>query len=383
MVSPLRMTNAMVLLIGNYTADNQPSMHRFAMMMRDGLIAAGVEAELIHPQPFFGRFRYAGDFVSKWLAYVDKYILFPRRLRKKLRMAPTLVHICDHSNAIYAQDVRGIPVVTTCHDLLAVRGALGEKTDCPASFTGKLLQRWILAGLETTTIVCVSQATLADVRRLVTRHNGTPKIELITLGLNYSYRQLSREEAHSRLSDYPVLRSGKEFVLHVGSNLPRKNREGVLRIFALCKDKWSGLLVIAGEPLSNGLRSAARQLGILDRIIEVPNATSELLEALYSCATALLFPSTFEGFGWPIAEAQACGCPVICTDREPMTEVAGTAGLRHDIADEAGFAADLLHLTNPEQRQHWSAKGLQNARRFSAEEMIAKYRELYRSLASI
>jgi len=299
-------------------------------------------------------------------------------------MSPTLVHICDHSNAIYARDVRGIPIVTTCHDLLAVRGALGEKTDCPASFTGKLLQRRILAGLETTTAIgCVSQATLADVDRLVTRHNGMPKIELITLGLNYPYRQLSQEEAHSRLSDYPVLKSGREFVLHVGSNLPRKNREGVLRIFDQCKDKWSGLLVIAGEPLSNGLRSAAKQLGILDRIIEIPNATSELLEALYSCATALLFPSTFEGFGWPIAEAQACGCPVICTDREPMTEVAGTAGLRHDIGDEAGFAADLLHLTNQEQRQHWSAKGLENARRFSSEEMIAKYRELYRSLASI
>jgi len=74
MVSPLRMTNAMVLLIGNYTADNQPSMHRFAMMMRDGLIAAGVEAELIHPQPFFGRFRYAGILSpSGWLMSISTF----------------------------------------------------------------------------------------------------------------------------------------------------------------------------------------------------------------------------------------------------------------------------------------------------------------------
>ena len=50
----------MVLLIGNYPLDNQPSMHRFAMMMLDGLTAAGVQAELIQPQPFFGRFRLAG-----------------------------------------------------------------------------------------------------------------------------------------------------------------------------------------------------------------------------------------------------------------------------------------------------------------------------------
>jgi glycosyltransferase involved in cell wall biosynthesis len=110
---------------------------------------------------------------------------------------------------------------------------------------------------------------------------------------------------------------------------------------------------------------------------------SELLEALYNCATALLFPSTFEGFGWPIAEAHACGCPTICTDREPMTEVAGTAGLTRDVSDEAGFAADLLRLTNPAERELWRTKALENAKRFSSVRMIEKYRELYRSLAQI
>ena len=85
----------------------------------------------------------------------------------------------------------------------------------------------------------------------------------------------------------------------------------------------------------------------------MPNPDNESLEALYNCAIALLFPSTFEGFGWPIAEAHACGCPVLCVDREPMTEVAGAAALIHPVEDEAGFAADLLRLTNPEERARW------------------------------
>ena len=71
---------------------------------------------------------------------------------------------------MYARQIRGMPVVVTCHDLLAVRGALGEQTDCPASLTGKLLQRWIVAGLRAATAVaCVSKATLEDARRLVAR----------------------------------------------------------------------------------------------------------------------------------------------------------------------------------------------------------------------
>jgi glycosyltransferase involved in cell wall biosynthesis len=117
-------------------------------------------------------------------------------------------------------------------------------------------------------------------------------------------------------------------------------------------------------------------------MIEIPNAESETLEALYNRATALLFPSTFEGFGWPIAEAHACGCPVLCLDREPMTEVAGAAAIAHSIEDEAGFAADLLRLTNPEERACWSAKALENAKRFSTERMISEYLALYRSLGA-
>lgn len=384
MVITLQAITAMVLLIGNYPPDRQQSMDRFARVMLEGLALAGVPAELIQPQPFFGRFRFAGGFVAKWLAYLDKFVLFPRRLRRKLKGA-ALVHICDHSNAMYAERCGVVPVVVTCHDLLAVRGALGEETDCPASATGKLLQRWIVAGLRRASVVaCVSRATLADAQRLVAREGKSwPRLELLSLGLSYPYRKLSAEEARRRLTDASVLAPDAPFVLHVGSNLRRKNREGVLRIFARGRKDWNGLLVFVGEPLSDALHSLGRQLDVSDRIVEVPQATNELLEALYNCATALLFPSTYEGFGWPIAEAHACGCPVICTDREPMTEVADGAALLHPVGDEAGFAADVLRLTNPAEREHWSAKSLENAQRFSTSRMIAEYGELYRSLAPI
>ena len=371
----------MVLLIGNYPADRQQSMQRFAIMLLQGLTAAGIPAEMIQPQPYLGRIQIAGSFVAKWLGYIDKFLLFPWQLRRRLSASVGVVHICDHSNAMYGTHVGSQPVVISCHDLLAVRGALGEQTDSPASLTGKVLQRWIVAGLEKADlIVCASQATLADVQRLVSRENGRPKLEVITLGLSYPYRKLPSEEARARLAASSIIDPDTPFVLHVGSNLSRKNRAGVLRIFARCKEKWNGSLVFAGEPLTESFRSLGRQLGIADRVVEVPETANELLEALYNCATALLFPSTREGFGWPVAEAHACGCPVICADREPMIEVAGGAGLRHPIDDEAGFAADLLRLTNPLERERESVKALENAKRFSAARMISEYGELYRTL---
>jgi glycosyltransferase involved in cell wall biosynthesis len=373
----------MILLIGNYPPDRQQSMQRFATMMLDGLSAAGIAARLIHPKPFLGRLRFAGAFVAKWFAYLDKFWFFRRQLARRLSESPAVVHICDHSNAMYAKAIGGaVPVVVTCHDLLAVRGALGEQTDCPASATGKLLQRWIIQGLESASAVaCDSQATLRDAERLVRRRAERPLLDQITLGLSYPYRVLPSDEIQARLAEFPRLR-GAPFVLHVGSNLRRKNREGVLRIFARCRAQWSGRLVFAGDALSSELHSLSRQLGVSDRIVEVPNADNKVFEALYNRATALLFPSTFEGFGWPIAEAHACGCPVLCVDREPMTEVAGEAALAHPVDDEAAFADDLMRLTDPAERQRWSLKALENAKRFSSTRMISEYIALYRRLGA-
>jgi glycosyltransferase involved in cell wall biosynthesis len=155
----------------------------------------------------------------------------------------------------------------------------------------------------------------------------------------------------------------------------------VLRIFAKCADALDAQMVFAGDALSDRLRAQARDLRIESRIVDVPNASNEILEALYNGAHALLYPSRFEGFGWPIIEAQACGCPVVCSSAGPMAEVAGAGALLHEPDDEENFAADLLRLNDPEERRRWSAKAFENAKRFSAARMISEYRELYRSLA--
>jgi len=373
----------MVLLIGNYSADQQQSMQRFNTMMLQGLNAAGIDAELIRPQPFLGKFRAAGRFIAKWLGYIDKYVFFPFPLRRKLAMHPEIVHVCDHSNAVYVKRCAGARVLVTCHDLLAVRGGLGEQTDSPASITGRILQRWILSGLRrANALVCVSQATAQDAERLVDRTNGRPQISVVRLGLNYPYRKLEPEVARARLARVADVDVDLPFILHVGSNARRKNREGVLRIFSRCREKWNGRLIFAGDLLDPQLRSLASTLGISDRVIQVENPADEILEALYNCALALLYPSRFEGFGWPVIEAQACGCPVVCSNAGPIPEAAGDAGLFHDVDDEAGFAADVLRLTNRTEREAWSEKSLRNVERFSSDKMISRYIDIYRQLGA-
>jgi glycosyltransferase involved in cell wall biosynthesis len=371
----------MVLLIGNYPLDRQQSMQRFTTMMLQGLTGAGIAAEVATPTPALGKLFGAENFIGKWFAYIDKFVLFPRQLRARVARRPAIVHICDHSNAMYGAGAAKVPIVVTCHDLIAVRSALGEELHCPVSFTGRLLQRWILRSLRRAdAVVCVSQATRDDAEQIVSRRGPSPKLEVINNGLNYPYHKLAQSDAIARLKNI----SGLElpFVLHVGSNLPRKNRDGVLRIFARNKDQWNARLVLAGDALDSAQLALAKRLEIADRIVEIRDAPDQLLEALYTLATALLFPSFSEGFGWPIIEAQACGCPVVCSNIPPMPETAGDAGLLHDATDEAGFAADILRLNDSAERAVWSERSLRNADRFSTAKMISRYIDVYRNLGA-
>jgi glycosyltransferase involved in cell wall biosynthesis len=96
----------------------------------------------------------------------------------------------------------------------------------------------------------------------------------------------------------------------------------------------------------------------------------------------LLFPSWEEGFGWPIIEAQACGCRVLTSNRQPMMEVGGEGAVYADPEDLGALASAMGRLLDapPANRQALVDCGLRNAARFSTEQMIYGYAELYRRL---
>jgi glycosyltransferase involved in cell wall biosynthesis len=369
-----------IVLVGNYLSDGQESMQRFTTLMQGGLEQAGHEVKVVRPAEMVSRWSPGGRGVSKWMGYVDKYVMFPAQFRAAVRWAD-MVHICDHSNAMYSSWVGGTPCVVTCHDMLAVRGALGEQTDCPASVTGRYLQRWIVRGLRrASVVVSVSTATAEDVKKIV--GGNTPKQRVILNALNYPYRRILREEAAERLRQAGPLEITKPFVLHVGPNHARKNRAGVIRAFALAASEADLQLVLAGQALSPELQELVRAEGVAERVRVVVKPGNEVLEALYNQALALFFPSRFEGFGWPLIEAQACGCPVICSRCAPFAEVVGASAIIRDVDDERGFAEEIVRLARDAgEREAWSVAGVRNVARFDAEQMIARYVDVYGELA--
>jgi glycosyltransferase involved in cell wall biosynthesis len=346
-------------------------MQRFAELMLHLFDTAGHEARLVRPPPIFGNLRPGAAGLGKWLGYIDCFVLFPNRLRKGVAWAD-VVHICDQANAVYVPRLNGKPHLVTCHDLLAIRSALGQIPANPISWSGRIYQRWILSGLrKAQRVVCVSDQTRRELKAVA----GLPdaRTTVVLNALNYPYRPMAADEFREHLRALGA-DPAWPFFLHVGGNQWYKNRAGVVRIFAHLASMPTFArhhLVMAGKPWPAELRALVNQAALASRIHEWVDVSNEHLRALYSAAEALIFPSLQEGFGWPIAEAQACGCPVFTSNRPPMTEVGADAAVYFDPDDPqtaAGIIAERMADAAALGRQ-----GIESAKRFAPETMLAGY----------
>lgn len=249
-------------------------------------------------------------------------------------------------------------------------------------FLGRLLQRWIVSGLRLVQrIVCVSRQTAHELQKAA--GIVAAKVSIVLNALNYPYVPMPQAEATQRVRAIG-LPSSQPYVLHVGGNDWYKNRVGVVRIFAELVKQSSyqeHRLVLAGKAWDADLAALVAGSDLAGRIDAVDDADNETLRALYSRADFLLFPSLAEGFGWPIAEAMACGCPVVTTGREPMTEVGGEAALYlDDPTDAAGCARRIVDAMGPRERR--VALGFAQAARFDTASMLAGYLEVVAQVTS-
>jgi glycosyltransferase involved in cell wall biosynthesis len=367
-----------ILLVGNYPYLKSQSMDRFVTMLYKGLQAVGHDVRLLKPPPLVGRLRPSATGLGKWLGYIDRFIFFRPLLKQAAKWADA-VHICDQANAVYVPWLNGKPHVVTCHDMLAIRSAFGEIAENQTGLTGRIYQRWILSGLKKTRhVACVSETTREDVLRLTKL--SPEKVSMVRNGLNYPYRPMPSDEAAGHLETIG-LSEFRPFFLHVGNNNWYKNKAGLLRIFARMvrlDGRENSNLVLAGTALPEILARLARELGVYNRIREVGNVTNEQLCALYSAAQGLIFPSLAEGFGWPIIEAQACGCPVFTLNRKPMTEVGGDGAVYFDPKDETG-AAEIIN-NSIKIKPQLIQRGFQNAGNYTTEAMISGYIAEYRQV---
>jgi glycosyltransferase involved in cell wall biosynthesis len=168
-------------------------------------------------------------------------------------------------------------------------------------------------------------------------------------------------------------------VLHVGNNSFYKNRTQVLRIFARMDVSVACELLMLGPPPTAALQALVSELGLQSRVRWVIDPQVERLREAYLSAHLMLFPSCYEGFGWPALEAMVHGCPLLASDQGSLPEVVGQGGRCLALDDLDGWAhAGSELLANAAQWQEAQWAGLARSRQLLAHDFGSALTAIYR-----
>jgi glycosyltransferase involved in cell wall biosynthesis len=201
--------------------------------------------------------------------------------------------------------------------------------------------------------------TGVDAERAVTIYNGFDRER---------FRRITDADALAEVRARHHL--PERFILWVGQIYPPKNFGRLVRAFAKLAGEFEHTLVIAGEPRrdASGDLALVRELGLGDRVRFTGWLSHDDLPALYNLAELFVLPSLYEGFGIPLLEAMACGCPVVTSRTGSPPEIVAGGALLVDPLDPDDIANAMARaLRDPELRAALVQRGLERAAEFSWE----------------
>ena len=275
----------------------------------------------------------------------------------------------------------GVPAVVTVHDVIIKaypQGHTRETIDSGERYFKDIVRN-------AAKIICCSQNTRNDLQNYFSVPPG--KMAMVYQGVDkeifYPLGEDERPAAEKMIKDAGV---DRDYLLSVGTIEPRKNLVNVIRAFHLLKTggKFNGRLVVVGMKgwLHSDVGKVVSELGLEREILFLGYVPDRLLRYLYTGARAFVFPSFYEGFGFPIVEAFCCEVPVVTSDRSACPEIAADAALTVDPGDEVKIAAATEQiLEDPGLCADLIRKGRQRAEDFdfrkTAQETLNIYKEVH------
>jgi glycosyltransferase involved in cell wall biosynthesis len=253
----------------------------------------------------------------------------------------------------------GAPTVVTVHDIAYER----FPEHYPTGQRHYLSAMTRISARRASHVIAVSQATASDLAKF---YGVSP--ELMTVVPNGIESSFQPQSDNDRAAFRAQQELPDEFILFVGTLQPRKNLDGLLRAYSLIAERLSWPLVVIGGAgwLDSPIYGLVRRLGIGSRVRFTGYVNPEELPRWYAAATIFTFPSHYEGFGLPVAEAMASGTPVITSKTSALPEVAGNSAVLVDPSAPREIARAMLELaTDSERRKELSSLGLAQARQFT------------------
>ena len=268
-------------------------------------------------------------------------------------------------------------LVFTVHDLIY--------KVCPQAHTPQTIEttekHMRLIASKADKIICVSESTRSDLHRSF--DIPMQKTEVVYNGVDHGvFYPLSGQEHLEAKLELKRLGIDRPYVLYVGTIEPRKNLKGLLESFAVLKDRkvFQGQMVIVGMKgwMMENIGEHIQQLGIQQDLVFTDFINDALLRKLYNLAEVFVFPSLYEGFGFPILEAFCCQAAVITSSTSSCVEVAGGAALTVDPKSTSDLAQAMEQvLTDEAMKRSLQLAGLKRAQDFSFEKTARETLRVY------
>lgn len=335
----------------------------------------------IHPWSPLNNGKSKSKIFRKGLDYAIRYGVYPAGL---LRHRSDIFHIVDHAYAHLLSCLPAHRTVVTCHDIMLIRLARekhGENLSSP-SIAYRLLNFSLRFLRRAAAVIADSHATANDLVEYLGLSRD--RIHVIHLGVDPAFGPPSDSRARQSVREQYGF-NGRPILLHVGNNWFYKNIEGVIKALALLHAGFSAcapLLIKVGKGLTLAQRELACSLGVGEHIKEFGLLSREDLQRIYWGADALVFPSHWEGFGWPPLEAMASGTPVVCSERGSLREVVGDAASIVNPKDPETIARGIKQvLTDDAYKQNLIRQGLNRAQQFTWERTAERTYNVYQEIA--
>jgi glycosyltransferase involved in cell wall biosynthesis len=311
-----------------------------------------------------------------------RWIKYPRAIRN---IEADIYHILDHSHATLVGAVDPDRTVVTCFDIIPLLFMKGI-VDVPYKpWVLRSFLKRIEAMRSCARVLCVSQSTRND---LITHAGFSPEqISIVPIGLESDFQALppnglSLENEHLDFAARHRLDPNRVYILQVGTRNRYKNTPVVLEVLAGLKTAIPNIALLrVGADFFDDEKDIVNALGLRGDVFHLGRVSEADLRAVYRFAKALHFPSLYEGFGWPVLEAMASGCPILASDRASLPEVVGNPDYTAD-PDDIDIQVEKLHrlITDSAHREAAVRHGLNRASQFSWDATAHACLSIYRDV---
>jgi glycosyltransferase involved in cell wall biosynthesis len=291
-----------------------------------------------------------------------RYIEFPAHDYSNMGMDQQRVQdACDYTNAkLFISSYYSTPLTTP--SVLMVYDMIPELLN--ADLSQPMWMEKVRAIQRASAYVCISRRTAEDLAKF---HEGIPAERISVSHTGVSFRQPGPDRVTAFKSKHQI---EKPYFLLSGARSSYKNSALFFNAFGLFNDLRGSFSIVCTGPRENLQPEFTALAGSAPlHLLDLPD---DELECAYAGAIALVYPSLYEGFGMPIIEAMACGCPVITCPNGPIPEVAEDAAIYVSSLDVGEMHRALRQVQILEVRNPLVAKGLDRARMFSWEKMASE-----------